>query len=148
MREYSNGYYSLSAYFASKVIVELPFHVFSPILLAVIAYFLIGLQTRTVYAFFLFLLTNILLALCGNSMGMFFASVFPDLKVALALTPMIIMPLMLFSGLFVNNDAIPVYFDWIKYISPVKYGFEALFKNGNFFQHSLLLIFRIFGVFF
>lgn len=36
--------------------------------------------------------------------------------------------MMLFSGLFINSENIPVYFDWIKYLSPMKYSFEGMFK--------------------
>jgi hypothetical protein len=61
--------------------------------------------------------------------GIFSASVFSDLGVALAFLPLILLPLMIFSGLFVNNDSIPVYFNWIKYMSPMKYGFTALAEN-------------------
>jgi ABC-type multidrug transport system permease subunit len=39
------------------------------------------------------------------------------------------MPMMLFSGLFINSENIPVYFDWIKYLSPMKYSFEGMFKT-------------------
>jgi hypothetical protein len=35
----------------------------------------------------------------------------------------------LFSGFFVNSNGIPVWFDWIKYLSPMKYSYEALMKN-------------------
>jgi hypothetical protein len=37
--------------------------------------------------------------------------------------------MMLFSGLFINSENIPVYFDWIKYLSPMKYAFEGMFKT-------------------
>jgi hypothetical protein len=33
------------------------------------------------------------------------------------------------QGLFVNSDTIPPYFDWIKYLSPIKYAFTALARN-------------------
>ena len=42
---------------------------------------------------------------------------------------MLILPLMIFSGFFVNNGNIPVFFDWIKYLSPIKYGFSGLAQN-------------------
>jgi hypothetical protein len=40
-----------------------------------------------------------------------------------------ILPLMIFSGFFINTDSIPVYLDWIKYLSPMKYAFEAYCLN-------------------
>ena len=128
-REYQNGYYSLPAYFFSKILVELPVQVVFPIIQSVIIYYMVGLNTNEWYKLPTMFITLILLASCGQSMGIFFASVFKELTVALAVTPVAIIPLMIFSGLFVNNNSIPVYFDWIKYISPIKWGFEALVKN-------------------
>lgn len=128
-REHANGYYGLSAYFFSKIIVELPFQIIFPIIQAAIMYWMVGFNGQPWYAFIVFAFTLVLLTLCGNAMGIFFASVFSDLTVALAVTPMVILPLMIFGGLFVNNGSIPPYFDWIKWISPIKYGFEALIKN-------------------
>lgn len=43
--------------------------------------------------------------------------------------PLILMPIMLFSGFFVNGDELPIYFRWIKYASPPKYTFQALAIN-------------------
>ena len=40
--------------------------------------------------------------------GVFFACAFPVLQLALTVTPMILLPLMLFGGLFVNTGTIPV----------------------------------------
>lgn len=129
IREYGNGYYDLGAYFWSKTLVELPIQVILPFIMTCILYWMVGLNTRNDYAFIVFALTLIIMANCGSALGIFFASIFSDLTVALAVTPMVLLPLMIFSGLFVNNESIPVYFDWIKYLSPIKYGFEALVKN-------------------
>ena len=36
---------------------------------------------------------------------------------------------MIFGGFFIRSTSIPVYFIWLKYISPFKYGFEILIIN-------------------
>ena len=54
---------------------------------------------------------------------------FPDINVAMAVMPMFLLPLMVFSGFFVQSDSIPVYFRWIQWISPMHYGFVALCLN-------------------
>jgi ABC-type multidrug transport system permease subunit len=51
------------------------------------------------------------------------------LAIALAVLPVILLPLLLFSGLFVNTNSIPVYFNWIKYISPMFYAFVGMMKT-------------------
>lgn len=43
----------------------------------------------------------------------------------MALVPVLIIPMMLFAGFFVGQDKIPYYFYEFKYISPIKYGFQA-----------------------
>jgi hypothetical protein len=43
--------------------------------------------------------------------------------------PMFLLPLMVFSGFFINIDSIPVWFSWIQYLSPMRYGFVALAQN-------------------
>lgn len=40
-----------------------------------------------------------------------------------------IMPMMLFGGLFANNESIPIWLRWFQYISPIKYCAEALLWN-------------------
>ena len=48
---------------------------------------------------------------------------------ALAVGPTILIPLMLFGGLFLNNSTIPVYLEWMKYLSWFMYSNEALLIN-------------------
>lgn len=47
----------------------------------------------------------------------------PNMEVAMALIPVVIIPLMVLGGFFVNSDNIPVYLKWIEYISMFKWGF-------------------------
>lgn len=54
---------------------------------------------------------------------------FNDVAVALNIVPAIILPLMIFSGFFINADSIDPWFIWISYISPIRYGFIAMVKN-------------------
>jgi len=107
MREYKNGYYSLPSYFFSKTLVELPHNVIFPFILACIVYWMVGYQNEgdkfIICAVALILLTN-----CGTAIGVFAACAFDSLQVALAVVPMFLLPLMIFSGFFVNSDYIPV----------------------------------------
>ncbi|KAI8851750.1 ABC-2 type transporter-domain-containing protein [Chytridium lagenaria] len=127
-REYGAGYYGLPAYFFSKILVEMPFQIIFPWIFATIVYWFVGLQNVGV-KYLVYVLFSVLSSCCGFSLGIAIACIFESLETALAAAPLMLMPLMLFSGLFVNNGSIPVYFDWIKYISPMKYAFEGLYKN-------------------
>lgn len=76
-----------------------------------------------------FALVKVLLDNCGASLGIFVSCIFNDIAIAMNVMPMVILPLMVFSGFFVNANAIPPYFNWIQYLSPMRYGFIALIKN-------------------
>lgn len=63
------------------------------------------------------------------------ASIFEDITTALAVLPVILLPLLLFSGLFANTNSTPVWLRWIKYLSPMYYAFvgemEIEFSGTN-----------------
>jgi len=128
IREYGSGMYRLPAYFLSRIAMELPFRALFPLLGASISYWLVGFQTSgsrfIIYAILLTVLEN-----CGAAIGIMVACVFQDIAVALAVVPVFILPLMIFSGYFANADSLPVFLGWIKWLSPVKYTFVGLVKN-------------------
>ncbi|MEW5304769.1 MAG: hypothetical protein WDW36_007357 [Sanguina aurantia] len=127
-REYGSRMYSLFAFFSSRWLVELPTHIILPIVSSCIMYWIIGYQ-NTATKFWWFALANVLIDNCGAALGMFVACLFNDIAVALAVMPMFMMPLMIFSGFFVNMDSLHPYFHWIPYISPMRYGFIVLAQN-------------------
>ena len=63
------------------------------------------------------------------STGYLISCLAPSLNIALAVGPTLIIPLMLFGGLFLNNSTIPVYLEWLKYLSWFMYSNEALLIN-------------------
>ena len=63
-------------------------------------------------------------AMC--SVGYFLASIVPFLEMLVDITPVIIFPLILVSGLVINTNDLKFYLKWLEYISPLKYGFSAL----------------------
>jgi len=99
-----------------------------PIIGGTILYWTIGFQDVAT-KYILFVLIMVILENCGTALGIFVASFFEDIAVALAVVPMFLMPLMIFSGFFVNDATSPVFLNWIKYISPMKYAFVALIRN-------------------
>ena len=48
---------------------------------------------------------------------------------AVSLAGIIMMPLILFGGQFANSGDIQAWISWFQYISPVRYGFEAIVRN-------------------
>lgn len=127
-REYGSRMYGLPAYFISKCLVEMPFNVVFPFIGVCIYYFMIGFQDD-VGKFFIHVIAVILLFNTGSALGIFLGCLFNDLAVALAIVPLILLPLMIFSGLFINLNDTPYIFYWIPYISPMKYAFSAVIQN-------------------
>lgn len=128
IREHGAGYYTLPAYFFSKNGVEIPFLLILPWLMITIIYWMVGLRDDA-GAYFILVVMSCLGSVVGFSIGVCFACMFSSLPIALAATPLILLPLMIFSGFFVNLEQIPIYFRWIQWLSPMKYGLEAVITN-------------------
>ena len=56
-------------------------------------------------------------------------TLFSDKQLAVTLTPVLIIPFMLFAGFFVNQDQIPKFLIEFQYLSIFKYGYQALMLN-------------------
>ena len=99
-----------------------------PVVFVAICYYMIGLQ-GAIFRFFRACMVAVVTALSGMAVGTVAGAAFSDINMALVILPLILLPLMMFSGLFVNVGSLPVYFAWIKWISPMKYAYAALMKN-------------------
>ena len=64
---------------------------------------MIGLNTNDGGVFFAHILICILTCLNGNSMGLMAGCAFNDIKVANSILPLVLMPLIIFSGFFANS---------------------------------------------
>ena len=70
-----------------------------------------------------------LINLCGNSLGLLLGSIIQDAQAVSAAVPIVLLPFVLFSGLFKNTGNLPDWLGWIQYVSPLKYGYIALVTN-------------------
>lgn len=70
-----------------------------------------------------------MISMSGNSVGLMGGCMFQDIKVAVGILPVFLMPLILFSGFYSNQSTMMNWIGWLKYLSPIKYGFEALITN-------------------
>mmetsp|Transcript_26784 Transcript_26784/g.85999 ORF Transcript_26784/g.85999 Transcript_26784/m.85999 type:complete len:527 (-) Transcript_26784:120-1700(-) len=127
-REMSHGLYKTPAYFLSKVLVESILAVIKPVIGSNIVYWMTGLK-RAAVNYFTYLLCQMSCIMVGMSCGYSIAASFKDLSVALAVVPVIFMPMMVFAGLFNNLDDMPAGVEYIQYLSPMKYIYSALMQN-------------------
>lgn len=131
-KEIASKTYNTFPYFLSKLIIEVFTLIFSIILLASGVYWMNGysvdFEKFVKYGNYL---CNLVLVLCsvgmvGNSIGFWTGSLFKDAQRSSAMSPALLMPLMMFSGLYNKLDSIPVWIRWMQYLSPFRFGLHAV----------------------
>lgn len=55
--------------------------------------------------------------------------IFGDLGVTMTFMPVIVIPMLVFGGFYINQATIPVYFAWLQWFSYFRYSYEALAIN-------------------
>jgi len=133
LREVNNNMYKVGPYFWAKISSELPFSIAMPSVFGCIVYFSVGLNP-TAGHFFVFLLTLILIYNASSGYSLIISAIFSNKQVAVTLTPVLIVPFMLFAGFFVAASSIPVWLREFEYLSIYKYGYQALMRNE--FNHN------------
>ncbi|KAJ8914462.1 hypothetical protein NQ315_011403 [Exocentrus adspersus] len=128
LREHGNGMYRTDVYFLTKTMAEMPIFIFIPILFTCVCYYLIGLNPE----WNRFLTSCGIVTLIANisiSFGYLVSCLSGSISMAMSIGPPLIIPFMLFGGFFLNINSIPVYLEWLSYLSWFKYGNEALLVN-------------------
>ncbi|KAJ3409799.1 hypothetical protein HDV05_004267 [Chytridiales sp. JEL 0842] len=91
-------------------------------------YFMVGLQ-RQASKVLLFWLATVLLGQCGVATGMILGGSTKDIQTALAIVPLINIISTLYAGNIANLAAIPVSISWLKFTTPIHYGYATLVRN-------------------
>ena len=125
MREQSEGMYKILPYYLSKILVDLPILIVTVVVFVIIIYFGIGLVNNA-WSFLKFLFTVILVGFLSQLYGLTLSVFFNQPEAAVGIAPIFMLPLMILGGFFTNSGTVPAWFAWLQYISPVRYGFEAL----------------------
>lgn len=112
LKEQSSKLYSVFPYFISRNIIELPIQVIVPLINSLIVFWMIDFKSSA-GRFFMFFFISFLCGLAGNSFGLLVGSFFSDAKVASGILPLIVLPLMLFSGFYKNRKDLPSWIGWL-----------------------------------
>ena len=118
LREQRSAMYRVSAYFIARTAVDaLPTLVCSVVFVCV-SYFLMGLATSVPQVLY-FLLVEVLIAYCGQSIGLVVACAVPERLLAMILTPLSIAPFIVFTPYALPYpNSVPVYLIPFQYASP------------------------------
>ncbi|WKY01088.1 hypothetical protein Q1695_015243 [Nippostrongylus brasiliensis] len=127
-REHGSGLYGVSPYFMAKNLAEIPNFTLSAIVFAAILYWMSRLVPLW-EAFAFYLLVAILGQNTAISIGYAAGCIFGSVKLAVAVLPVFVVPMMVFGGYFINQATLPVYFYPFKYLSYFGYAFESLTVN-------------------
>lgn len=123
-----DGLYTSAAYYISKMLVEIPALIPNNIIFASIFYWLVGFKA-SITSFFIYMAITFLLTNVAFSVGVMLFSIIPDVTKVMQIFPVIFVPLMIFSGFYLNTKNTPPYFIWVEHISFMKYGFRAAMRN-------------------
>ncbi|KAK7507421.1 hypothetical protein BaRGS_00001356 [Batillaria attramentaria] len=128
LREYGSGLYRTDVYYLAKSVAEFPTFILLPVVFVAVTYWMIGLhETWQSYLIATGIVT--LVALVAVSFGYVISTVAGNVSIALAIGPPILIPFMMFGGFFLNDDSVPVYFIWLKYLSWFKFANELMSVN-------------------
>lgn len=121
-RERAGKMYHVSAYYLAKVVAEMPFRLLGNMIYAIILYWFVGLRSGADY-FFIFLAIILLQAVSTQALAFVTSALAPTSEIALAITPLCLIILIMFSGFFINLDSLPAGSEWLAYVSNIRWSF-------------------------
>ena len=148
MREYATGTYGSIAYFLAKLSMEMPLNFIQTACAYALAYNLIEMNGLWIY----FILTAWGLGLASGSLAVLLGCAVSDLKTVTELSPLLLVPQMLFAGFFIKTSQIPIFLRWAQYLCSLKYALNLIliieFNPKNHNCSSTYTIFNINMIFF
>lgn len=126
-REYDIGLYSVASWYAAKNLCELPQQVVLPIISLLPLYFLVGIG----HDFSMYIqmqLVMILLHSACVAFGYCISCVCRRIDIAPLAGNIVLMPLLLLGGLFIDPSDVPAVLRWVQYITPFRYGYYGLMR--------------------
>ncbi|CAJ1393309.1 unnamed protein product [Effrenium voratum] len=122
LREYSSGTYSVLPYYLSKMVVEVPLVFVQSLMTLGLCYVVMSLNGN----FWALLWTIVLLSVCSVSVALAISCAVRQPRETGAVGPLVFVPQMLFSGVFIPVSHMPVYLRWMQYFSFLQYAIKVL----------------------
>ncbi|XP_072439756.1 broad substrate specificity ATP-binding cassette transporter ABCG2-like [Chiloscyllium punctatum] len=129
IHEYISGYYSLPAYFISKLLFEvIPLRTMPSIIYNSTTYFLAGLK-RTVPAISISILTLVMVSYTSSALALAIAAGGNSVTIAIIMLSLTFVMMTIYSGLLVHLPGMVKWLSWLQYLSITRYGITALMVN-------------------
>eukprot|EP00116_Pleurobrachia_bachei_P008907 sb/3469169/ len=128
LKEYRVGMYGIASYLWSIILMNIPKIVVLVFVQLLLSYFLTGLETSA-ESFFTAYVICMSTAWVASNLGLFAGSMTGSVPTANALNAPLIMPFFLFGGLYQNDNSTPYWFYPVKYLSWIRYSWNALMVN-------------------
>ena len=129
IREQASHTYGPAAFYLSKLLFDIPFDEIIVAVMAFLLYLVVGLSIESSGQIFFFVFVILILDFTTRGWGNFLLISLPNLEAASAATPFVVIIQLLFAGVFINYDSIPVYLKWLEYASMFKYAWSACMIN-------------------
>lgn len=124
---YSSSYY-ISSYYFAKAFSILPFRLAMVSIFSLGIYYIIGLNPLA-SCYFIFWGIFLDLSFAAQALSLLIGAAVPDVQVAQAAAPAVIVVFFIYGGYFANLANVSWILRWIEYISIIRYGFMALVQN-------------------
>ena len=128
-REYGKGSYRASSYVIATSLVVIPFLLVLNVAFIVPSYWLVMLPEDADTVFF-YIMTLLLTTVAGQSFAVLLSVVVPDATAGLNAGSCILTAMYLMCGDIPSKVNIPVWWEWLHYISLYKYSYETVIINA------------------
>ena len=125
VREYATGSYGVVPYFLSKLFTELPLTFATSLLVFLIIHWMLRLRG----SFILHVLITWIISLAASSIALLFGCLASNVQEAMQAAPAVFVPQILFAGLFVKLEQVPVWIRWAQYLCSLKYTMNLYMVN-------------------
>merc|ERR1712224_331103 len=117
LREYAANMYGTIPYFLAKTFVEIPVAFLTSLETWLISYWVMGFSGN----FFGLVVVSWALTLTASSTALFISCSVANAQTAQELAPLIFVPQILFTGIFIPIGLVPTWLRWLQYLAALKY---------------------------
>ncbi|CAI5490031.1 unnamed protein product [Closterium sp. Naga37s-1] len=141
IRETSHNTYRTSTYVVAHALVYMPLQILMALVITLESWWCVGLSGGASGFFFMALLCFGCL-FAGNAIATFCSAFFSSIILAYAVVISCMAYFTIISGFYIPRTAIPPFWIWLHYLSPIKYAYEAMVLN-EFDREDTACYFRL-----